>query len=94
MELLSIFLDLQKLQSPLGQGSSLVRSLVAFGADSVIELIAGGAHLWGLIIEARRAILTRVQWAQKISSWVGMASALDRGIRPKRLSEMYGEHGK
>lgn len=45
-------------------------SLVAFGADSIIELIAGGVLLWRLTIEARGASLARVKRAEKASSWV------------------------
>lgn len=45
-------------------------SLVAFGADSIIELIAGVVLLWRLMIEARGANLTRVKKAEKTSSWV------------------------
>lgn len=45
-------------------------SLVAFGADSVIELVAGGVLLWRLLIEAGGASLERVKQAEKISSWV------------------------
>lgn len=45
-------------------------SLVAFGADSVIELVAGAVLLWRLTIEARGASLSRVKRAEKASSWV------------------------
>jgi divalent metal cation (Fe/Co/Zn/Cd) transporter len=45
-------------------------ALVAFGADSIIELIAGAVLLWRLTIEAREASLARVNRAEKISSWV------------------------
>lgn len=45
-------------------------SLVAFGADSVIELIAGAVLLWRLSIEANGASLSRVNQAEKASSWV------------------------
>ncbi|MCF8567496.1 cation transporter [Alicyclobacillus tolerans] len=45
-------------------------SLVAFGADSIIELVAGGVLLWRLTIEVRGANLTRVKKAEKTSSWV------------------------
>ncbi|KRW90677.1 cation transporter [Alicyclobacillus tengchongensis] len=45
-------------------------SLVAFGADSIIELIAGGVLLWRLTIEAQGASLARVKKAEKTSSWV------------------------
>jgi len=45
-------------------------SLVAFGADSIIELIAGAVLLWRLTIEERGASLARVERAEKASSWV------------------------
>jgi divalent metal cation (Fe/Co/Zn/Cd) transporter len=45
-------------------------SLVAFGSDSIIELIAGGVLLWRLTIEVRGASLSRVKKAEKTSSWV------------------------
>jgi len=45
-------------------------SLVAFGADSIIELIAGVVLLWRLIIEVRGASLERVKSAEKTASWV------------------------
>jgi divalent metal cation (Fe/Co/Zn/Cd) transporter len=52
-------------------------TLVAFGADSIIELIAGAVLLWRLTIEARGASLARVNRAEKISSWVvGLALLL------------------
>lgn len=45
-------------------------ALVAFGADSIIELIAGAVLLWRLAIEANGASLERVNRAEKASSWV------------------------
>ncbi|WP_206915780.1 cation diffusion facilitator family transporter [Alicyclobacillus suci] len=45
-------------------------SLVAFGADSIIELVAGAVLLWRLTIEANGASLERVKRAEEISSWV------------------------
>ncbi|MBX5437746.1 MAG: cation transporter [Alicyclobacillaceae bacterium] len=49
-------------------------ALVAFGADSVIEWIAGVVLLWRLSLEAAGASLERVQRAERISSWmVGIA---------------------
>ncbi len=45
-------------------------SLVAFGSDSIIELVAGGVLLWRLIIEARGAGMARIKRAEKTSSWV------------------------
>lgn len=45
-------------------------ALVAFGADSLIELVAGAVLLWRLAIEANSAGLDRVELAEKVSSWV------------------------
>jgi divalent metal cation (Fe/Co/Zn/Cd) transporter len=45
-------------------------SLVAFGSDSIIELIAGDVLLWRLNIERNGASLERVKRAEKVSSWV------------------------
>ncbi|MCL6600371.1 MAG: cation transporter [Alicyclobacillus macrosporangiidus] len=45
-------------------------ALVAFGADSVIELAAGLVLLWRLSIEAQGAHRARVERAEKIASWV------------------------
>ncbi|KRW90762.1 cation diffusion facilitator family transporter [Alicyclobacillus tolerans] len=45
-------------------------ALVAFGVDSIIELIAGAVLLWRLTIEANGASLERVKRAERISSWV------------------------
>lgn len=52
-------------------------ALVAFGADSIIELVAGVVLLWRLMIEANGASLERVDRAEKVSSWVvGIAMLL------------------
>lgn len=45
-------------------------ALTAFGADSIIELIAGGILLWRLYVEAGGASLERVKQAEKRASWV------------------------
>lgn len=45
-------------------------ALTAFGADSVIELVAGGVLLWRLTLEARGARLADVRRAEQLSSWV------------------------
>jgi divalent metal cation (Fe/Co/Zn/Cd) transporter len=45
-------------------------SLVAFGADSVIELIAACVLLWRLLVESRGASVNRIKKAEKLSSWV------------------------
>jgi divalent metal cation (Fe/Co/Zn/Cd) transporter len=50
-------------------------ALVAFGADSVIELAAGLILLWRLSIEAKGAHQARVERAEKTASW-GVGTAL------------------
>lgn len=45
-------------------------ALVAFGADSVIELVSGGALLWRLYVEANLADIEHVEKAEKTSSWI------------------------
>lgn len=45
-------------------------ALTAFGADSIIELVAGGILLWRLYIEARGADEARLIRAEKRASWV------------------------
>lgn len=45
-------------------------SLVAFGGDSIIELIAGVVLLWRLQIEVRGASLERVEGAERTAAWV------------------------
>jgi divalent metal cation (Fe/Co/Zn/Cd) transporter len=44
--------------------------LVAFGLDSVIELVTGAILLWRLSVQARGASLARVEVAERRSSWV------------------------
>ena len=44
--------------------------LVAFGADSVIELVSSSALLWRLSVERNQASVERVERAEKIASWV------------------------
>jgi divalent metal cation (Fe/Co/Zn/Cd) transporter len=44
--------------------------LVAFGADSVIELVSGGILLWRLAVEERGGTLARVQRAERGAAWV------------------------
>lgn len=50
-------------------------ALVAFGADSIIELIAGSVLLWRLWIELRGQSEERIKRAEKRASWV-VGSAL------------------
>lgn len=44
--------------------------LTAFGLDSVIELVSGGALLWRLVTEARGRSLTQVERAEHRAAWV------------------------
>jgi divalent metal cation (Fe/Co/Zn/Cd) transporter len=44
--------------------------LTAFGLDSVIELVSGGALLWRLSVEARRGSLERVERAENRAAWI------------------------
>src|SRR5260221_5949833 len=44
--------------------------LTAFGLDSVIELVTGGALLWRLATEARGGSLARVERAEHRAGWV------------------------
>ncbi len=45
-------------------------ALIAFGADSVIELVAGVALLWRLYVEASHADTNRVANADRAASWI------------------------
>lgn len=44
--------------------------LTAFGLDSIIELVAGGALLWRLLAEARGGSLARVEQAENRAAWI------------------------
>jgi divalent metal cation (Fe/Co/Zn/Cd) transporter len=44
--------------------------LTAFGLDSVIELVTGGALLWRLTAEARHSSLVRVVRAENRAAWI------------------------
>lgn len=44
--------------------------LVAFGLDSVIELVSGGILLWRLTVQARGASLEQVERAERRAAWV------------------------
>jgi divalent metal cation (Fe/Co/Zn/Cd) transporter len=44
--------------------------LTAFGFDSVIELVSGGALLWRLATEARGRSLARVERAENRAAWI------------------------
>jgi divalent metal cation (Fe/Co/Zn/Cd) transporter len=50
--------------------------LVAFGIDSVIELVAGGVLLWRLVTEARNRSLARIDRAERRATWVTSAALL------------------
>jgi divalent metal cation (Fe/Co/Zn/Cd) transporter len=44
--------------------------LVAFGVDSLIELVTGGVLLWRLAAEARNGSLKRVERVERRAAWV------------------------
>src|SRR5437016_4371404 len=44
--------------------------LVAFGIDSIIELVTGGALLWRLTTEERGGSLERVERAENRAAWI------------------------
>jgi divalent metal cation (Fe/Co/Zn/Cd) transporter len=48
-------------------GSAL---LIAFGVDSLIELVSGGALLWRLTVEARGGDPARVARAERRAAWI------------------------
>lgn len=51
--------------------------LVAFGVDSVLELVTGAALLWRLWTERRGATLARVERAERLAAWItGVGLAL------------------
>jgi divalent metal cation (Fe/Co/Zn/Cd) transporter len=45
-------------------------ALIAFGADSIIELVSGCALLWRLYVEASHADYKRVEKAEHTASWI------------------------
>jgi divalent metal cation (Fe/Co/Zn/Cd) transporter len=45
-------------------------SLIAFGADSVIELVAGGALLFRLYVESNGGDAESVERAERAASWI------------------------
>jgi divalent metal cation (Fe/Co/Zn/Cd) transporter len=51
----------------LAAGSAL---LVAFGIDSLIELVSGGVLLWRLRVERRGGDPQRVEWAEHRAAWI------------------------
>lgn len=71
IEIVSIFWMIVEAAVAIGAGivaHSL--ALTAFGADSIIELVAGGILLWRLYVESNGASIERVQQAEKRASWV------------------------
>lgn len=61
------------LEAALSLGAGLIAHsllLVAFGLDSLIELVSGGILLWRLRIQARGASLERVEAAERRAAWV------------------------
>ena len=48
-------------------GSAL---LIAFGLDSVIELVSGVMLLWRLVVEAKEGETERVERAEHLATWV------------------------
>jgi divalent metal cation (Fe/Co/Zn/Cd) transporter len=44
--------------------------LVAFGLDSVIELISGAILLWRLVVETRGGDIERIESAERRAAWV------------------------
>ena len=48
----------------------------AFGADSVIELVAGAAILWRLYVEAKGESGEQVEHAERVASWIVGVSLL------------------
>jgi divalent metal cation (Fe/Co/Zn/Cd) transporter len=44
--------------------------LVAFGVDSLVELVTGGVLLWRLAAEARNGSLERVERVERRAAWV------------------------
>ena len=51
-------------------------ALIAFGADSIIELVAGAAILWRLYVEAKGGSANRVEHAERLASWIVGVSLL------------------
>jgi divalent metal cation (Fe/Co/Zn/Cd) transporter len=50
--------------------------LIAFGLDSVVELVSGGILLWRLAVEAGGGSEERVEWAEQRASWVVAVSLI------------------
>ena len=59
-------------EAVLALGAGLVAGsllLVAFGADSIIELVSGGILLWRLAVEGLGGTLARVERAERSAAW-------------------------
>lgn len=81
IEIVSIFWMIVEAAVAIGAGivaHSL--ALTALGADSIIELVAGGILLWRLYVESNGASIERVQQAEKRASWVVGVSLLALAI--------------
>jgi divalent metal cation (Fe/Co/Zn/Cd) transporter len=71
VELLTIAWMLLEAAVALGAGvAARSVALTAFGLDSLIELVSGGALLWRLVTEARGSSLQRVERAEQRAAWV------------------------
>ena len=71
VELASILWMLIEVGIALAAGTSAHSlALVAFGTDSIVELIAGVVLLWRLWIELRGQDAVRIKQAEKSASWV------------------------
>ena len=70
-------------------------ALVAFGIDSIIELIAGVVLLWRLLIELRGQDTVRINSAEKSASWVvaGALLLLSAYIVVSALFNLSGHRG-
>ncbi|HEV2235688.1 MAG TPA: cation transporter [Ktedonobacterales bacterium] len=60
-------------EAALSLGAGIVAGsflLIAFGADSVIELVSGSILLWRLSVQARGSDAERVEHAERRAAWV------------------------
>jgi divalent metal cation (Fe/Co/Zn/Cd) transporter len=63
--------------------------LIAFGFDSLIELISGGTLLWRLRVESRDGDMVQVERAERKAAW-GVASGLGLLCAYVLISAVYG----
>jgi divalent metal cation (Fe/Co/Zn/Cd) transporter len=71
--------------------------LTAFGFDSVIELVTGGALLWRLATEARGGSLARVERAEHRAAWVagvGLVLLCVYVVATSAVSLLAGHHAE